>query len=141
MEPKPLQYPKVGVGVMIWKEGKVLIGKRKGMTGNGTWAWPGGKLDFMESITDCAKRETREEAGIEIGNIRFLRYMNFKEEGRHFVDFGVQADWVSGEPSVMEPEKCEQWVWADPDKLPEPLWVTIPSYFEALKTGKNFFDE
>jgi 8-oxo-dGTP diphosphatase len=131
---------KVGVGVMIFKEGKVLIGKRRGGTGAGAWAWPGGKLEFMESVTECAKRETREEAGIEIGNIRFLRYLNFKEDDRHYADLALVADWVSGEPKVLEPAKCEQWIWADPENLPQPVWSTIPSYLEALKTGRNYFD-
>src|SRR5215469_4737907 len=47
-------HPKVGVGVMILKDGKVLIGKRKGAHGAGEWAWPGGHLEYMESFEDCA---------------------------------------------------------------------------------------
>jgi 8-oxo-dGTP diphosphatase len=42
--------PKVGVGVMVLKNGKVLIGKRKGAHGAGEWAWPGGHLEYMESL-------------------------------------------------------------------------------------------
>jgi 8-oxo-dGTP diphosphatase len=63
--------PKVGVGVMVLKNGKVLIGKRKGAHGAGEWAWPGGHLEYMESFEDCARREVMEETGIEIHNIRF----------------------------------------------------------------------
>jgi len=37
----------------------------------GEWSFPGGHLEYMESFEDCAKRETREECGIEITNIRF----------------------------------------------------------------------
>lgn len=134
------KYPKVGVGVMIFKDGKVLIGRRRGAHGGGAWAWPGGHLEWMESVTECAKREIKEEAGIEIGNIRFLRYLNFRTTDKHYADLGVIADWVSGEPKVLEPEKCEQWIWADPNNLPQPVWDTIPSYIEALKIGRNFFD-
>ena len=42
--------PKVGVGVMVLKNGKVLIGKRKGAHVAGEWAWPGGHLEYMESL-------------------------------------------------------------------------------------------
>jgi hypothetical protein len=35
-------YPRVGVGIMIFKDGKVLMGKRKGKHGAGEYAWPGG---------------------------------------------------------------------------------------------------
>lgn len=58
--------PKVGIGVMILKQGKVLLGMRKGSHGAGELAFPGGHLDYMESFEDCARRETREERGIEI---------------------------------------------------------------------------
>jgi 8-oxo-dGTP diphosphatase len=51
------QRPRVGVGVIVVKNGLVLIGKRKGSHGEGQWAWPGGHLEYMESFLDCAKRE------------------------------------------------------------------------------------
>jgi len=93
--------PKVGVGVMVLKNGKVLIGKRKGAHGAGEWAWPGGHLEYMESFEDCARREVMEETGIEIHNIRFLRLMNLKEYApKHYVDIGLVAEWLSGEPKV-----------------------------------------
>ena len=134
------QRPKVGVGVMIFKDGKVLIGKRKNAHGDGEYAWPGGHLEFGESIEDCVRREAKEETGIKVKNIRFLRFLNFKAHSKHYADIGMIADWESGEPKVMEPEKCESWQWADPENLPQPIFGTLPSYLEALKTGNNFFD-
>ena len=132
---------RVGVGVMIMKDGKVLMGRRKGSHGTGMYAWPGGHLEFMESITDCAIREVREETSLEITNVRFLRLFNMKtSEGQHYVDIAMVADWKSGEPKLCEPNKCEGWAWYDIDNLPEPVFQPIPSYFEALKTGKNYFD-
>ena len=58
--------PKVGIGVLVLKNGKVLMAKRKGAHGNGEFAFPGGHLEFWESIVGCVKRECREEAGIGI---------------------------------------------------------------------------
>ena len=40
------QKPRVGIGVMIFKDGKVLLGKRKASHGEGEWASPGGHLDY-----------------------------------------------------------------------------------------------
>lgn len=135
------KYPKVGIGVMIFKDGKVLLGKRKNAHGEGSYAWPGGHMEYMESFEDCAKRETMEEAGIEIQNVKFLRLMNLKTyTPKHYVDIGLVAEWKNGEPKIMEPEKCEGWAWYDLDNLPQPLFSTLPSYFEAYKTGKNYFD-
>lgn len=132
---------KIGIGVMIFKDGKVLLGKRKNSHGEGSYAWPGGKLEYMESFADCAKRETLEEAGIEIDNIRFLRLMNLKTYApRHWVDIGLIADWKSGEPCVMEPDKCEGWDWYDLDNLPQPLFDTIETYLQAYNGGQIYFD-
>ena len=133
---------KVGIGVMVFKDGKVLLGKRRGSHGQGEYAWPGGHLEYMESFEQCAKREVREETGIEVTNVRFLRLMNLKHYApKHYVDIGLMVDWLSGEPKVMEPDRIESWGWYDPEHLPWPLFNTIESYLEALKTGKNYFDE
>ncbi len=134
-------YPKVGVGVMVMKDGKVLLGKRKGSHGEAQFAWPGGHMEYMESFEDVAKREVKEETGMEIENVRFLRLYNLKEYApKHYVDIGLMADWKSGEPKVMEPEKCEGWDWYALDALPSPLFATVPSFVEAYKTGRNFWD-
>ncbi|MEK7148172.1 MAG: NUDIX domain-containing protein [Patescibacteria group bacterium] len=133
--------PRVGVGVMIIKDGKVLLGKRKGSHGEGQYAWPGGHMEYMESFEGTAKREVMEETGMEIYNIRFLRLLNLKEYApKHYVDIGLVADWKNGEPKVMEENKIEGWDWYDIDTLPQPLFTTIPTYIEAYRTGRNFWD-
>ncbi|MDP3792825.1 MAG: NUDIX domain-containing protein [bacterium] len=132
---------KVGIGVMIMKNRKVLLGKRKGSHGEGEYAWPGGHMEYMESFESCAKREVMEETGMEIENIRFLRLLNLKTYvPKHYVDIGLIADWKSGDPGVIEKDRVESWNWYDIDKLPKPLFSTIPSYIEAYKTGRNFWD-
>ena len=133
--------PHVGVGVMILKDGKVLIGKRKSELAKGEWCWPGGHLEHMESIVECARRETREETGMEVENIRFLRLVNLKEYApKHYIDIGMVADWKSGEPQVLEPDKMEGWEWRSLDNLPQPLFAAEPYYLKALETGQVFFD-
>ncbi|MDO8577237.1 MAG: NUDIX domain-containing protein [Candidatus Daviesbacteria bacterium] len=132
---------KIGIGILVLKDGKVLLSKRKGSHGAGEYASPGGHLEFGESIMECARRECREETGIEIKNVRFVRLANLKKyEGKHYIDIGLAADWKSGEPKVLEPEKAEGWDWYDLDKLPKPLFETVKTFLEALKTGRNFFD-
>ncbi|MFH0905500.1 MAG: NUDIX domain-containing protein [bacterium] len=136
------QRVKVGIGVMVMRDGRVLMHKRMGAHGENTYAWPGGHMEYMESFEDCAKRETMEEAGIEIANVRFLRLMNLKTYApKHYVDIGLVADWKSGEPKLVEPDKGEGWSWYDLDDLPEPLFSTIPSYIEAYRNGRYFYDD
>ncbi len=132
---------KVGVGVMILKDGKVLFGRREGSHGAHQYAFPGGHLEYMESFTETAKREVMEECGIEISNIQFQFLMNLKTYApKHYVHIGLIADWASGEPKNLEPEKCDGWDWYDVDNLPGELFEACKYAIEAYKTDKNYFD-
>jgi len=83
------QEPKVGVGVaiIITKDDKVLLMKRKGPHGQGTWSTPGGHLDFGETPEGCAAREAKEEVGLDVVGIRFRAVTNdvFEAEGKHYI--------------------------------------------------------
>ena len=138
--PAEFAYPRVGIGVCVFKEGRVPLGKRKGSHGAALYAFPGGSLEYGETIAEGAAREVFEEAGIVITNIRFICIQDLLSFlPKHYVDIGVAADWASGDPVVREPEKCEEWAWYDRHSIPEPLFPTIPRYFEAMATGKNYF--
>ncbi len=119
--------PAVGVAVIITKDDTVLLGKRKGAHGNGKWAFPGGHLEFKESIEDCARREVLEETGLTIGRVRHRDFTNdiFSKENKHYATLFVQADYVSGTAKVLEPEKCEKWEWFKWNKLPSPLFLSL----------------
>ena len=135
------RIPKTGVGVMIFKGDKILLGKRRWRHGDGEYAFPGGHLDYLESIEDCARRETREEAGVEIEDIEFLCLANsLPYPPRHDVYIGVVARWKSGEPKSLERERMTDWGWYEIDSLPEPLFHFCNFSIEAYKTGKRYFD-
>ncbi len=133
--------PKVGVGVYVMKDGKLLIGKRKGSHGAGEYETPGGHLELMESFVECARREVFEETGMKIGNIRFVRVLNTRRYApKHYIDIALLADWVSGDPTVREPDKIEGWEWCDLYDLPTPLFGTMPTALEAMRTGQQYWD-
>lgn len=136
------QRPKVGVGIFILKDGKLLLGKRlsKDNHGDGEYCGPGGHLEFGESLEECAVRETREEVGIEIQNVRFLCLSSILAwPGKHYVDIGMIADWQSGDPKVLEPDVRADWSWYSLENLPQPMFANEPLYIEAYKTGKAYF--
>ena len=118
---------KVGIGVFVIKDNKVLLGKRKNSHGEGAWCFTGGHLEFGESWEDCAIRETMEETGIKIKNIRFGTATNdfFEKENKHYVTIFMVSDYDEGELKIMEPDKCEKWDWFEweEDKLPHPLFI------------------
>ncbi len=133
--------PKVGIGVLLFKEGKLLLGKRTSALGLGEYSIPGGHMEYNESFEECARREVREETGLEVGNVRFLSLANNKKYfPKHYVEIHFVADWEEGEPKTIEPDKIGDWSWYDLDKLPEPLFALLLNSFDALKTGKNFYD-
>lgn len=141
MDNKEKQIPKVGVGIMIMKDGKVLLGKRRGSHGEREYAFPGGHLEYMESFEGCARREVREECGIEIDNVRFQFLSNvIKYKPKHYVHIGLSAGLKSGEPKVLEPEKCESWEWYNLDALPQPLFEMCKQGINCYKTGENYLD-
>jgi len=134
------QIPKVGVGVMIFKDGKVLLGKRKNAHGEGQYAFPGGHFEYMETFEECVRREIAEEIGIEIDNIKFQLVGNVKAFApKHYVQVSFIADWKSGEPALLEPDKCEGWDWYDLNNLPENIMATSKVSFESYKTGQNYY--
>ncbi len=134
------QRPLTGIGVMIFKEGKLLLGKRKGSHAAGEYCFPGGYLEHNESFEGCARREALEEAGVEIENVRFIVLTHMKDYGKHHVQVGLVADWKAGEPEIREPEKCEGWGWYDIEHLPEPIFHASRQLVEAYTSGKYYKD-
>lgn len=60
------QRVQVGIGVIILKGNKILLGKRIDGHSKGTWQSTGGHLEFGESFEDGARREIKEETGLEV---------------------------------------------------------------------------
>ena len=131
--------PLVGIAVIVIKGKRVLLGKRKNSHGEGTWAFPGGHLEFNESIEDCAVREVFEETGIRIKNLRPGPYTNdiFEAENKHYVTLFVIADHDSGTAILKEPQKCDKWEWHEwpPDVQPHflPIQNLLKQKFKLPK--------
>jgi len=119
------KYPKVGIGIMVKKENKVLLGLRKSSHASNCWCFPGGKQHFGETMEECAIRELKEETGLSIEKLKLIsvademRYI--KSDNKHFLNIGFLTNFCGGTPKVMEPDKCIEWRWFDLDNLPKNL--------------------
>lgn len=61
-----VRQPRVGVSVGVWRGGEVLLVERSGDPSGGLWSFPGGHLEWGESLEDAARREVFEETGLRI---------------------------------------------------------------------------
>lgn len=117
--------PQVGVGVVVRRGDRILLGQRTGSHGAGQWALPGGKLDPGEHPLDCARRELAEEAGVRAHRFRALPFFSndlFPDFDRHFITLYVICDHLSGEPQLLEPDKCLGWSWEPWNAPPQPIF-------------------
>jgi 8-oxo-dGTP diphosphatase len=123
---------KTGIGVIVVKDSKVLLGKRLNSHGGGTWSFPGGHLEMFETWEQCAIREVLEETDISIANLRFAAVTNdiFREEDKHYITIFILADYSYGNLKVNEPHKCEKWEWFDWNNLPSPLFLPIQNLLQ-----------
>lgn len=123
MKPDQRKINAAGLAVII-KNGNVLLIKRskKYKYEPGKYTLPSGKRESNETILQTTFRETLEETGIKI-NLKFTKFahaMSRKEsEEDEWLDFFFVIKKWTGEPKIMEPEKCEGIKWAPVDHLPK----------------------
>lgn len=136
-ERKTNNHPRVIVAIVVKKNGKVLLGKRKKHPV--AWGLVGGRLKFGENIRSCALRELEEEVDIKVKNLELENVSNdiFTDIGKHFVTIIMTADYKSGDVTLKEPDNCERWEWFKWDKLPKPLASPLKN---MLRRVSNPFD-
>ena len=98
--------PLVGVSAIVVRDGAVLLGRRRGAHGAGTFAFPGGKADPGEHPSDTVRRELLEETGLTARSVQPVTWTSdvFADGNLHFVTLHHVVD-AEGEPEVREPDK------------------------------------
>lgn len=129
-----MERPKIGVGIIVIQDGKILLGKRKNAHGAGEWAPPGGHLEFGETIDICVRRELAEETSLVPLSQKQGPWTNDIMETKHYVTLWVFVHQFQGTPQLLEPHKCEGWEWFDWDSLPQPLFLSLRHLIEDVGT-------
>lgn len=108
-----------GIAVIIVRDGKVLVGKRLGSHNAGKWSFPGGHLDGGERWEEAARREVLEETGLVLDNLSVVGVGNnyVPQERLQYTTIYLRAH-ARGEPKLLEPAKCEGWIWVDVNSVP-----------------------
>jgi 8-oxo-dGTP diphosphatase len=135
--------PRIGIGVMIQNDkGEVLLNLRKGSHGDGEWAFPGGHLEFGETVFETAKREAKEETGLDVDDFELISVFDemryIESDGKHYINLTVMAHAHSGKPKIMEPEKCKNQKWFKLDEVPENMFESSEAAIKNFKAGKIY---
>ena len=137
------KYPKIGIGVMIQNDkGEVLLGLRQGSHGAGEWSFPGGHLEFGETIWQTAKREVKEETDLVVDELELvsvadeMRYI--KTDNKHYLNIGLRASGWSGQLKLLEPKKFAEWRWFNLNSLPAKLFEGTELMIRNFKNKKIY---
>ena len=122
-----------GVGVVIQRDGRYLLGLRRGPLGRGSWGFPGGHVEAGEDPLRCAARELHEETGLSLVDAQPASWSRHVDaaSGQAYVTLIVEAS-AAGEPTLREPDKCVEWRWFEAAALPQPLFAPTGLYFATL---------
>lgn len=133
-----------GAAIIVEDEqGRILMQQRED---DGTWAYPGGRVEVGETVEDAARREVWEECGIRVGEVRLFGvfsggalnhvYPNGNEIWG--IDIVYLSSDYSGEPHAVDGEATRVGFYPI-DELPQPLTPMCAAQLEAyLETRRNF---
>jgi 8-oxo-dGTP diphosphatase len=127
----------VGVGAVLMEHGRVLVMRRAGGHGAGTWGVPGGHQEFGETPEDAAVREVAEETGLVVAPSARLGFTDdpMPEIGRHYVTLFIACTRLGGRPRLMEPDKATELAWMTPGELFDRRDELFAPLARCLKAG------
>lgn len=132
----------IGCEAFIKKENSILLGMRENCFGEGTWALPGGHLEFQEKAIECLWREMKEELGVDFSKNKFHFVSVVDDFGenseKHYVHLSFEIEYKGEEIKLMEADKCSEWKFFDLNKLPENIFIAHEKIIENYLQGKIY---
>lgn len=128
----------IGVQVILLRSNEILLGRRAGIFGHGTWGLPGGRLRQGETLLEAAARELEEEVGVIAENLRIVAIADATMENNFQLQIGVEvAEW-KGSPSIKEPDKCDQLEFFPLSAIPTELFVASSPIIKRYGESKLY---
>ncbi len=94
---------------------------------------PGGRLELKETLIESAKRELKEETGLDAEQLTYIGVVRDLQESYNFIHFAYFCTSYSGTLETTEPEKCEGWEWHSLSSLPQDI---LPGHLAAINLYK-----
>ncbi|HEY0212810.1 MAG TPA: NUDIX hydrolase [Paenirhodobacter sp.] len=137
--PVPASTPRLGVIAVVLRDGQVVMVQRRNPPEAGSWGFPGGKVEWGETIYSAAARELHEETGIQAAPARILT--SFDVIGKdatgavawHYHIAAVLCRYRSGEPVAADDAMAAEWVAAA--DLLEPPHSECATQVQARRTS------
>lgn len=136
-----------GLGVVIMKDGKILMGHRNDKPTDpnlplheaGTWTLPMVKLEYGEEFEQAASRAVLHETGLVARKLRVFCVNNDHLNNAHFVTIGIACEDYTGEPETKQPDKIIRWEWFDLEDPPFPIFMPSAKILLNLRKNKVYF--
>ena len=141
-----VDYIGVGVGAIIVNDDGYIFLARRGPSAKnerGLWEFPGGSVEFGETLSQALQREMLEEYGIEIivGELVDVVDHILPQEKQHWVSPTYICKIQSGVPQIQEPKKCVDIQWFDVNQAPNELTqitrINLEHYIELMNKKSN----
>jgi mutator protein MutT len=121
---KGIDYIGVGVGAIIFNNDDELFLAKRGKEARNEkhrWEFPGGSVEFGETLAEALRREIFEEYGFFIEVVQLLDVVDhiLPGEKQHWVSPTFICRYSNGSPAILEPHKCEDIGWFRLDNIPE----------------------
>lgn len=131
----------VTANILLIKDGKMLL-TRRANTGfyDGCYECPSGHMDGNETVRQAAARELFEEVGVvaKIEDLKVVHVVHRYGEKNERIEFYLVAEKWEGEPSIKEPDQCDDINWFPLDQFPENMVPKTKAAIDQYLGGKIY---
>jgi 8-oxo-dGTP diphosphatase len=108
-------FPVPAVIAVIVREGMTLLVRRANPPDAGLWGFPGGKIEYGETVEAAALRELFEETAVTaeargvITTLDIIERIPSGDPRQHFILIAVRCRWLSGIPVAADDALEARW--------------------------------
>jgi len=110
--------PQLAVSAAIFRAGEILLVRRARSPAKGLYSFPGGRVEFGETLHAALHREVAEETSLSIeivGLAAWREVVPGTAGGGHYLIMSFAARWGAGEPVLND--ELDDFIWTSPDSL------------------------